>query len=95
METNVKNIDIKSVAFTGVKSLTGTIHLLSTAIANASVTAEATIGNKLGKGNVDDLKKTRIAITQSRLDKVNTLASDWKAKFEEAKAKRQLNTETK
>ena len=94
METNVKNIDMKSVAFTGVKSLTGTIHLLSTAIANASVTAEATIGNKLGQGSVEELKQNRITISKERLDKVNSLASDWMSKFEEAKEQR-LTKETK
>lgn len=95
METNVKNINGKRIAFNVVKAITGTTHLMSTAIANASVNTEATIGNKLGQGTKEDLKQNRIAISQERLDKVNTLASDWMSKFEEAKAKRQLNTETK
>lgn len=95
METNVKNINGKRIAFNVVKAITGTTHLMSTAIANASVNTEATIGNKLGQGSVEELKQNRITISKERLDKVNSLASDWMSKFEEAKAKRQLNTETK
>lgn len=95
MKANVKNMDVKATTFKAVQLLTGTTHLLTTAIAKATVNTEASIGNKLCQGSVSELKQSRISMTEERLNKVNDLASDWMCKFKEVKERRELNLKTK
>ena len=84
----------KSVTFKAIKLVTAPSHLMSTAITRVIENTEAKAGELLSQGTYDELKQTRVQLTQEKFDKVQEFKNDWKAKFEEAKAKRLANKDS-